>query len=367
MKVLVIGGTGPSGPPVVNGLLERGHTVAILHTGTHETDFSGHVEHFHGDPNFKESLDETIGNRSFDLVIAMYGRIRFEAEVMKRRTSRFIAVTGCVYQEGARQPIPETAPLKKEPKFFRQIELTEQLIMENHKSGEYSATILRFPSVYGPRQTIPQDYSIVKRILDGRKQFIIPDSGLVFSSMGFSENVAHAMLRAIDRPEECSGQIYNVRDDTQLTFRQRVELIAKIMNYELELVNMPFMLARPTWPCVTAVRWFDTEHFHFMEHRLTDISKIKTQLGYRDIVSPEEGIGQTVKWLIENPPNIEEYSSKSGDRFNYAAEDNLIQMYREFYGKAKDIPFDVRYVHSYEHPKTPGQKESWKEAIKNLL
>lgn len=366
MKVLVIGGTGPSGPSIVNGLLERGNSVAILHTGTHEIEFSAPVEHLHGDPNFKESLEETIGNSTFDLVIAMYGRIRFEAEVMKKRTPRFIAVTGCVYEEGARQPIPETAPLKKEPKFFRQIELTEQSVMDYHKSGEYSATILRFPSVYGPRQTIPQDYSIVKRILDGRKQFILPDSGLVFSSMGFAENAAHAVLLAVDKPEECSGQIYNVRDDSQLTFRQRVEMISKIMHHDWELVNLPFKLARPAWPAVTALRWFDTESCRFMEHRFTDISKIKAQLGYRDMVSPEEGIEKMVKWLVENPPDTEEYSSKSGDRFSYAAEDNLIKIYREFHEKAEAIPFDVRYVHSYEHPKTPGQKESWKEAIKKV-
>ena len=36
MKVLVVGGTGPSGPHVVQGLLERGHDVTILHRGVHE-------------------------------------------------------------------------------------------------------------------------------------------------------------------------------------------------------------------------------------------------------------------------------------------------------------------------------------------
>ncbi len=34
MQVLVIGGTGPTGPHVVNGLIERGFTVTILHTGS---------------------------------------------------------------------------------------------------------------------------------------------------------------------------------------------------------------------------------------------------------------------------------------------------------------------------------------------
>ena len=43
MDILVIGGTGPSGPLIVNGLVERGHSVTILHTGRHE--FKNGVTH----------------------------------------------------------------------------------------------------------------------------------------------------------------------------------------------------------------------------------------------------------------------------------------------------------------------------------
>ena len=43
---VVIGGTGPTGPYVVNGLIDRGFQVTILHTGRHETDLIGpEVEH----------------------------------------------------------------------------------------------------------------------------------------------------------------------------------------------------------------------------------------------------------------------------------------------------------------------------------
>ena len=36
MRALVIGGTGPTGHFVVNGLIARGFEVSILHTGNHE-------------------------------------------------------------------------------------------------------------------------------------------------------------------------------------------------------------------------------------------------------------------------------------------------------------------------------------------
>ena len=36
MKILVIGGTGPTGIPIVRRLVENGHDLTILHRGTHE-------------------------------------------------------------------------------------------------------------------------------------------------------------------------------------------------------------------------------------------------------------------------------------------------------------------------------------------
>ena len=120
MKALVIGGTGPTGPFVIEGLINRGYEVAIFHRGTHEIELPESVEHIHGDPHFVETLEESLGQRTFDLVISMYGRLRYVAQVMKGRTSRFIGVGGLPYVVltiGAMSPqgvpilIPETSPV----------------------------------------------------------------------------------------------------------------------------------------------------------------------------------------------------------------------------------------------------------------
>src|SRR5712691_8407958 len=92
MNALVLGGTGPTGPYIVNGLLERGYEVTIMHGGFHEVEFAGPVEDLHGDVHFKESLQATLGDRKWDLVIFMYGRLRETAEFMIGRTGRFIGV-----------------------------------------------------------------------------------------------------------------------------------------------------------------------------------------------------------------------------------------------------------------------------------
>src|ERR1044071_5061514 len=94
MKALVIGGTGPSGPYIVNGLLERGFEVTILHGGQHEVEFIQPVEHIHTGTHFADTLRPALEGRSLDVVIATYGRMRIIAELLQGKTARFIGAGG---------------------------------------------------------------------------------------------------------------------------------------------------------------------------------------------------------------------------------------------------------------------------------
>ena len=72
--------------------MERGYTVTIMHSGAHEAEFAAPVEDIHADVHFTETLQDALGNRTFDLVIGQYGRLRVVAEFMIGRTPRFIGV-----------------------------------------------------------------------------------------------------------------------------------------------------------------------------------------------------------------------------------------------------------------------------------
>src|SRR2546428_10618989 len=105
MRALVVGGTGPTGPFVVNGLLQRGYDVTIFHRGTHEVpEIPPEVEHIHADPHFRETLDAALVGRRFDLVVAAYGRIRFVAEALIGKTPRFIGICGGASYRGYVEP-----------------------------------------------------------------------------------------------------------------------------------------------------------------------------------------------------------------------------------------------------------------------
>jgi len=48
MRVIFLGGTGPVGQAGIPHLLAAGHEVAVAHTGAHEPETLGSLEHLHG-------------------------------------------------------------------------------------------------------------------------------------------------------------------------------------------------------------------------------------------------------------------------------------------------------------------------------
>lgn len=366
MKALVIGGTGPTGPAVVQGLLGRGYQVAIFHRGTHETGLPADVEHIHADPHFLETLQEGLSSRTFDLVISMYGRLRYVAEALKGKTHRFIAIGGVAVYRGwfnpdqvppeFHIPVPEDAPLEEaadSDPFARLMVEAEKAVMEGHRQGGYVATLLRFPMIYGPRQLIPGEWCILRRILDKRPHIIVPDGGLLLETRGYAENMAHAVLLCVDHPQKSAGQVYNTGDETVFSLKEWIDLIARFMGYSGEVVSLPAILARPAAPYALWGRpgVFQSGKLH---HRVVAISKIKAELGYRDVVPAQEGVRRTCQFYLENPPERGgEIEQRLNDPFDYEREDRLIRTYQEGLRPALEVWEAPQWRHPYPHPKRP--------------
>ncbi|MYW02005.1 NAD-dependent epimerase/dehydratase family protein [Streptomyces sp. SID3343] len=326
-RVLVIGGTGPTGVPLVRGLVERGHDVTILHRGTHESDATpAEVRHVHLDPYDEDALRAAAGAATYDTVIAMYGRLRRIAEAWAGRTGRFLSVGGVPAYRGWMNPrlagpgglpvpVAEDSPLVGEPgedaKGYR-IVRTERAVFAHHPA----ATHVRYPYVYGPHQLAPREWCVVRRVLDGRRRIVVADQGLTLHHHGYTENLAHALLLAVDRPEDSAGRIYNAADDTVLTIRQVIDVVAAALGHTFEVVSLPYELAVPARPLLMQPA---------PEHRVLDLSRIRADLGYRDLVPAHEALARTARWLVEHPPRpggAEE--TILTDPFDYAAEDRLM-------------------------------------------
>lgn len=361
MRALVIGGTGPTGPFIVNGLLERGYDVSVLNRGVHDTpEIPAHVERIVGDPHFVETLSDALSGCGFDLCIATYGRIRHVADVMRAHTDRLITVGGSpgvrgsrqphlLFPEGQQIPTPETAETvrsEEEFKFGYLARISEERVFDHHESGHYAATHFRYPLIYGPRQLRPAEWGVIRRILDGRKHIVLPDGGLTLLTRGYSANMAHAVLLAVDQPEASAGELYNCGDVQQLTLAQWVQVIAHSMDVELEVLSVPGVMAYGARELMIARK---TSH-----HQLFDLHKLRHQLGYTDQTPVVEALTNTVQFYVDNPPN-EELEARARRERQYLTEDAMANIVRQANEALAAVEFeDPVYRHPYAHPKQPG-------------
>ena len=370
MRALVVGGTGPTGPKIVAGLCERNYDVSVLHRGTHEVDLPGDVEHIHTDPHFRETLDEALEGREFDLAIATYGRIRHVAEALIGKTPRLITVGGTVgyrgimnpernFPNGVLVPTPESAERvasEEEFRFGYLIRMTEDVVMQGHADGHYEATHFRYPVVYGPSQLAGPVWSVARRILDGRPHIVLPDGGLTLVTRGYVDNLAHTIMLAVDQPAVAAGQIYNCGDAEQLTLRQWVDAIARAMNHDWTVWSVPDAVSHASRDFVP---FKGATH-----HQLMDLGKVIHELGYRDVVKPLDAIERTVRFYLENPPSGKDAAPRNdrGYPYNYAAEDELVEIMSTATEKMARIAHEEAPVsHPYPHPKAPGLSRDHKK------
>jgi nucleoside-diphosphate-sugar epimerase len=355
---LLIGGTGPTGPHIIKGLTARGYRVTVLNRGTRTVMGSEDLELLVADPHFIESLEPALAGRRFDLVIASYGRLRLMPTLLSTCTDRVITIGGTAYADTAGLPADEDAPREISNKLVARVVETEKVLESAHAEGLFRHTHLRYPLLWGPGQLAPREWSIVRRVRDGRHYIPVVDGARTIESRCYVVNAANAVLTVIDRPEESAGKTYNVADDHNPDDARRVlDLCAALGRADIALANFPQQVTGPAgfWGIG---RDLDTggeqRRPASTRHRLVDTRRIRADLGLRDAIPYPAAVRATAQHYLAHPlaPGGEE-EQMLGDPFDYEAEDRLIDELERFEETSTAIPFEApRFIHQYDHPKS---------------
>lgn len=327
-RALVVGGTGPTGVPIVNGLLRQGYEVAIYHSGRHEAEFAAPVEHLHGDPREPADIEQTLATRRWDVAICTSGRLRSLAETLAGKTERLVGITGQPVYAGTLAPtpegqiplpVPEWAPRQRDAaNYTSKVAEGEDQLLQQHGRGDFETVIVRYPGVYGPRAPINHEWAVVKRALDRRPQMILPHDGLAYFQRGYAENVAQLVLLAATRPE-AAGEAFNCGDERVLSAGHVARIIADELDWQPEFIGVPAPLCRGLFPLAEK------------SNLILDMSKARTLLGYRDLVDPETATRLTARWLAANPPadaDLRAGPVGGSGQFDYAREDRIVAAWR---------------------------------------
>lgn len=331
MRVLVIGGTGFIGVPLVRELARLGHSVTVFHRGATTTPDLP-VEHILGSRDDLASI-RPQADVVIDLILSSGAQAERLMETFRGRAARVVAASSMdVYracgvlhesEEGPLEPVPLTedsalrtklqtyppAQVKALQKFFGWLDDEyDKIPMERAILGdpELPGTVLRLPMIYGPGDHLRRFHAIVKRIDDGRRAILFEETAAQWRSpRGYVENVAAAIALAAVY-EQASRRIYNVAESPPFSEIEWARKIAAAMGWNGEFVVLPKeeMPAHLLFPG------------NYAQHWEADSTRIRRELGYREPVAIDQAIERTIAWERTNQPG--EFNMH---RFDYAAED----------------------------------------------
>ncbi len=334
MNILVLGGTGFIGAPAVRLLAEAGHRVAVFSRGRRGADLPAGAVSIAGD--YQHLADSAAEFRRFapESVIDMIPLTAADAErvveTFRGLARRLVVISsqdvylawGCVTgtDPGPVDPhVTEDSPLRRSRYPYRgrplpaayewDLENYDKILVEQVFQSEPAlpASILRLPMVYGPGDPVNRIYPYLRRMDDGRPMVPIERNAARWRGpLGYVEDVASAIALAATLPA-ATGRVYNVAEADLRPLADFVAEIGAAAGWNGSVVELP--------PGAIPGPW---DAFHLSHHVLTDSSRIRAELGYREIVVPLDALRRTIAWQRLHPPAV------SAEAFDYAAEDRAL-------------------------------------------
>jgi nucleoside-diphosphate-sugar epimerase len=320
MKILILGGTGLTGPFTIRYLVEQGHQVTIFHRGKHQVDLPRRVDRILGEHSNLDEFINEFKQLAPDVVLDMLAFTRADAEtlmrVFKGIAKRVVVPSSIdVYrvfgrlhgtEPGPVEPIPltEDAPLRDKLSIHDEEyekRWVEQIVMSE---PDLPGTILRYPMIYGPNDG-GRTFDLVKRMMDNRPVILLDERLARWRwSRGYAENVAWATVLAVTH-EQARNRIYNVAEPEGLSYLEWAQRVTRAQGWTGRIVVLP------------PGRLNDDGNYQ--HHWVVDTTRIRAELGYMEVVPQEEALRRTVEWQWANPP--EKYDPKE---FDYATEDTVL-------------------------------------------
>ena len=329
MKILVTGADGFIGSHVVETLVKSGHDVRafVLYNSFNswgwldESDkaIRDSIDIFAGDIRDPHGVDKAVEKQEVILNLAALIAIPYSyhspdtyidtnikgtlniLQAARRHSVKRVVQTSTSEVYGTAQyiPIDEAHPLHPQSPYAATKVGADQLALSFHASFDVPVGILRPFNTYGPRQSAR---AVIPTIISqlANKSKVKLGSLSPTRDFSFVQDTANGFLAAA-QSDAIVGQTINLGSGFEISIKETAEIIAKLMNTKLELVDDE-QRVRPENS--------EVERLH------ASIEKAKTLLGWqpelKGLAGFETGLKKTIEWF-SNPKNLSRYKA---DRYN---------------------------------------------------
>jgi len=303
-KSLVTGGAGFIGSHLVDALIDRGDDVTVVDNfRTGRSEFINQkaklVSHDIGDVEFLRESFEGIDDvyhlaanadvrngwddprRDFDLNLSKTLSVA-ELSAAAGVENFIFSSTGSIYGESVMVPTPENSSIQQQTSLYGASKYScESFLGAYAEANKFKVTVLRFVSVLGPRYTHGYVYDFIQKLsADPSRLNVLGDGTQTKSYM----HVSDCVNAITDLRGPSNFEVFNIGRAETITIRRSIELISECLKISPELL---FGSSPRGWIGDNPII-------------LLDITKAKS-LGWNPVVSIEDSILDTAKWIIKNP------------------------------------------------------------------
>jgi len=308
MRVLVLGGTTFIGRRVVERLHGRGDEVLVVHRGRHQPAPWVAVDHLHVDRQdllrHAGEVEEFGAAAVVDTCAMTAGDVTAVLPVLPE-VPTVVLSSQDVYQAytGLRNnrcespvPLTEDSELRRDRYPYRGSGLEgvpedyEKLDVEEHWLAR-GAVVLRLPMVYGPHDQQRREDLALRRVRARRPQMPIGAGNLLWTR-AHVDDVATGVLAALDT-RAADGLDINLGEPQTVPIRVWLEQIVRAADADLELVQGP----EAALPADLALTGAPPQHI------LASVQQAEQLLAWSP-AEPELRVAESVRWHLENPPDI---------------------------------------------------------------
>ena len=203
-----------------------------------------------------------------------------------------VTSTSEVYGTAQYVPIDEKHPKQPQSPYSATKICADMIAISFYNTFELPVVIARPFNTYGPRQSaravIP---AIITQIASGKNEIKLGDATPT-RDFSFVNDTCRGFIE-LANCDAAIGEEVNISSNFEISIRNTLELIAKIMNSEVRFIE-DTQRNRPEKSEVFRL-WGDN-------------TKIKNLTGYTPQYSIEQGLSETIEWFL-NPENLKKYKS----------------------------------------------------------